>query len=177
MKLEGAAGPAVHEPKENPLMSLTSSSPARRALLLRSIPFWILLVGSLAAAAVGVWLILDKINTMIATLADGSATGVEVYAGQSWVVVGGALLAAGLFGLVVTLALAVARSFVPAPAVEVVESIDWTASAPDDASSTDDEIEAALDRGDSLVVAAEASDDAPVAEGSRDEETAAAPTR
>lgn len=96
-----------------------------RPRLTRSIPFWILLVGSLASIALGAWLIVDKIATMSATLLDGTATGVEVYGGQSWVTVGAALVGAGLVGLVSTLFLAVLRSFVPVAAVASAETIDW----------------------------------------------------
>lgn len=116
-------------------LSPATTAGARPALL-RSIPFWILVVASLASAGVGIWLILEKISTMTTTLANGSATGVEVYAGQSWVILGGALLAAGLFGLFTVLALAAARSFVPAPVVEAIEVIEWTgAEDPADAAS------------------------------------------
>lgn len=122
-------------------MSLRPPATAPRADLLRSIPFWILLVGSIASAAVGVWLILSKIDTMTTTLADGSATGVEVYAGQSWVILGGALLAAGLFGLIAVLALAVARSFVTPRAADVVEVVDWTTAH--ETAGDEDEVELA----------------------------------
>lgn len=100
---------------------------AVRPRLVRSIPFWILLVGSLASVAAGVWLVVDKITLMNATLLDGTATGVEVYGGQAWVTLGAALVGAGLVGLVSILFLAVLRSFVPKPAVEVVEAAEWTA--------------------------------------------------
>ena len=96
-----------------------------RPRLTRSIPFWILLVGSLASIALGAWLVVDKIATMSATLLDGTATGVEVYGGQSWVTLGAALIGAGLVGLVSTLFLAVLRSFVPVTAVASDETIDW----------------------------------------------------
>ncbi len=96
-----------------------------RPRLTRSIPFWILLVGSLASIALGAWLVVDKIATMSATLLDGTATGVEVYGGQSWVTLGAALVGAGLVGLVSTLFLAVLRSFVPVAAVASAETIDW----------------------------------------------------
>lgn len=86
-----------------------------RPRLSRSIPFWILVVGSLVSIAVGSWLVVEKIATMTSKLSDGSATGVEVYAGQSWVVFGAAFVAAGLIGLVAVLALAAARSFIAAP--------------------------------------------------------------
>ena len=107
-----------------------------RPRLIRSIPFWILLVGSIASIALGVWLVLDKIATMSATLLDGTATGVEVYGGQSWVTLGAALVAAGLIGLVSTLFLAVLRSFVAVAPVAPAESIDWDAETE---TLTDDE--------------------------------------
>ncbi|TDN93096.1 hypothetical protein [Microbacterium sp. BK668] len=91
-----------------------------RPSLVRSIPFWILLVGSLASTAVGAWLVVDKISLMNTTLTDGSATGVEVYGGQAWVTLGAVLVGAGLVGLVATLFLGVLRSFVPAAAREEV---------------------------------------------------------
>ena len=95
---------------------------ARRtpASLRRSIPFWLLLAGSLVSFGYGGFLVLDKISTMTATLANGSATGVDVYVGQSWIVVGAAFIGAGLLGLVTLLALAVIRSLVAAPAAPVV---------------------------------------------------------
>ncbi|QIG40815.1 hypothetical protein G5T42_16150 [Microbacterium sp. 4R-513] len=90
-----------------------------RPSLVRSIPFWILLVGSLASTVVGIWLVVDRIGTMNATLTDGSATGVEVYGGQAWVTLGAALVGAGLVGFVAALFLGVLRSFVRPAAVEV----------------------------------------------------------
>ncbi|GAB3599040.1 hypothetical protein [Microbacterium tumbae] len=100
--------------------------------LIRSIPFWLLLVLSLAAIGVGGWIATDQIEVMTTTLLDGTATGVEVYAGQSWVVVAGALIAAGVVGLFLTLFLAAARTLLPKPVVEVVEAIDWTADGGED---------------------------------------------
>ncbi|MGW9159555.1 MULTISPECIES: hypothetical protein [unclassified Microbacterium] len=96
--------------------------------LSRSIGFWLLLVVSLATTAVGGWLISGQIGTMTTTLLDGTATGVEVYVGQSLVVVGAGVLAAGIVGILLTLGLVAARSLVPAPAPTVVEAIDWTAT-------------------------------------------------
>ncbi|WP_243409032.1 hypothetical protein [Microbacterium sp. TPD7012] len=95
--------------------------------LTRSIGFWLLLVVSLAATAVGGWLIAGQIGTMTTTLLAGTATGVEVYVGQSLVVVGAGVLAAGIVGILLSLGLVAARSLVPAPAPAVVEAIDWTA--------------------------------------------------
>ena len=97
--------------------------------LTRSIGFWLLLVVSLAATAVGGWLISGQIATMTTTLLDGTATGIEVYVGQSLVVVGAGVLAAGIVGILLTLGLVAARSLVPTPAPAVVEAIDWTAEA------------------------------------------------
>lgn len=102
-----------------------------RPSLVRSIPFWILIVGSLATSGFGLWLAIDKLGVMTATLADGTATGVEVYVGQVWAIVGGILVATGLVGLGLALVLGVARSFVPQPAVEVVEAIAWSDDADD----------------------------------------------
>ncbi|KJL19715.1 hypothetical protein RN51_03059 [Microbacterium oxydans] len=96
--------------------------------LTRSIGFWLLLIVSLATTAVGAWLISGQIATMTTTLLDGTATGVEVYVGQSLVVVGAGVLAAGIVGILLTLGLVAARALVPAPATAVVEAIDWTAA-------------------------------------------------
>ncbi len=95
--------------------------------LTRSIGFWILLVVSLAAIAVGGWLIAGQIGTMTTTLLDGTATGVEVYVGQSLVVVGSVVLGAGLVGILLSLGLIAARALVPVAAPVVVEPIDWSA--------------------------------------------------
>ena len=97
--------------------------------LTRSIGFWLLLVVSLVATAVGGWLVAGQIGTMTTTLVDGTATGVEVYVGQSLVVVGAGVLAAGIVGILLTLVLVAARSLVPTPAPAVVEAIDWTTEA------------------------------------------------
>ena len=94
-----------------------------RPSLVRSIPFWILLVGSLASVIAGALLVVDKIGIMSEALLAGTATGVEVYVGQSWIVVGGALIAAGLIGLVTVLGLAVVKSLMPAAPVEVFDPI------------------------------------------------------
>lgn len=95
-----------------------------RPRLSRSIPFWGLIAGSAAAVGFGAWLTIDKISVMTSTLTDGSATGVEVYAGQAWALLGAVIAGAGLVGLVAALALGAARSLVT-PAVDVVETITW----------------------------------------------------
>lgn len=94
--------------------------------LTRSIPFWALLVLSLAAVAVGGWLVWDKTSIMQTTLLDGTATNVEVYVGQAWITAGSGVLAAGVIGVLLALVLGAAKSLVPSAPV-VVEEIDWTA--------------------------------------------------
>ncbi|MFJ4996760.1 hypothetical protein ACIP5T_01285 [Microbacterium sp. NPDC088619] len=97
--------------------------------LTRSIGFWLLLVLSLASAGVGGWLIAGQIGTMTSTLLDGTATGIEVYVGQSLVVVGAALLGAGVIGVLIAVGLSAVQALVPSPAPAVVEPIDWTAES------------------------------------------------
>ena len=97
--------------------------------LTRSISYWLLLVLSLASAAVGAWLISDNASVMTAKLLDGTATGVEVYVGQPMIVVGAALLGAGVIGVLLTLALAAVKSLVPAASPAVAEPIDWSKDA------------------------------------------------
>ncbi|HEX5730218.1 dinucleotide-utilizing enzyme [Microbacterium sp.] len=97
-----------------------------RPSLVRSIPFWILLVGSLATAAVGAWLTVDKLAVMSVGLSAGTATPVDVYVGQVWAIIGGILLATGILGLALTLVTAVIRSFVPVTDVEIIEALDWS---------------------------------------------------
>lgn len=108
--------------------------------LTRSIGFWLLLVLSLASAGVGGWIIAGQLGTMTSTLLDGTATGIEVYVGQSLVVVGAALLGAGVIGILIAIALSAVQALVPAPTPVLVEPIDWTAE-----SSDSDESEIAAD--------------------------------
>ncbi|MCP1430172.1 hypothetical protein J3D45_002670 [Microbacterium foliorum] len=105
--------------------------------LTRSIGFWLLLVLSLASAAVGGWIIAGQLGTMTSTLLDGTATGIEVYVGQSLVVVGAALLGAGVIGLLIAVALVAVQALLPTPAPVVVEPIDWTADADDETEPTE----------------------------------------
>ena len=79
---------------------------------------------SLASAGVGGWLIAGQIGTMTSTLLDGTATGIEVYVGQSLVVVGAALLGAGVIGILVAVALSAVQALLPSPAPVVVEPLD-----------------------------------------------------
>lgn len=102
-----------------------------RPSLVRSIPFWILLAGSIATSAFGAWLAVNTLGTMSVALTDGTATPVDVYVGQVWAIVGGILIATGIVGLALALVLAVIRSFVPVTDAEIIEALDW--SADDDA--------------------------------------------
>jgi threonine dehydrogenase-like Zn-dependent dehydrogenase len=119
---------------------------AVRPRLTRSIPFWILLIGSLAVTAYGAWLVVDRISTMNATITAQTATGVEVYGGQAWVTLGAALVGAGVIGLVASLFLAVLRSFVPAT-IEVVEPVEWSEESLADAPAAEGQTDAAADLG------------------------------
>jgi hypothetical protein len=107
-----------------------------RPSLVRSIPFWILLVGSLATSAFGAWLAVTTLGTMSTALTAGTATPVDVYVGQVWAIVGGVLIATGILGLALVLVLGVLRSFVPVTDVEIIEALDWSA---DDEDLTSDE--------------------------------------
>lgn len=91
--------------------------------LTRSAGFWLLIVVTLAAVGVGGWMIAGQVGTMTTTLMDGTATGVEVYVGQSLVVVGAVVLGAGLVGLLLSLGLVAARTLVATPvtAAPIVE--------------------------------------------------------
>ena len=105
-----------------------------RPRLVRSIPFWGLVLVSLATAVAGALLLVDKLGSMTTTLTDGSATGVDVYVGQSVAVLGAILLGAGVIGILLALAVAAAAGLRPVAPVEVVGPIDWSA---DDASELD----------------------------------------
>ncbi len=112
-----------------------------RPSLVRSIPFWILLVGSVATSAFGAWLSVNTLGTMSVALTAGTATPVDVYVGQVWAIVGGILIATGIVGLALALVLAVLRSFVPVTDVEIIEAMDW--SADDDSLVAEESADAA----------------------------------
>ncbi|WP_295783104.1 dinucleotide-utilizing enzyme [uncultured Microbacterium sp.] len=95
-----------------------------RPRLVTSIPFWVLVVASVAAIAGGLAIVLNGIDAMEQVLNDPNATVVQVYVGQSWVVVGAAVLGAGAIGIALVLALAAATALVRRPDV-AVETIDW----------------------------------------------------
>ena len=77
-----------------------------RPRITRSIPFWILVAGSLAAAIAGLVMTLTTLGAMSTPLLDGSATGVDVYVGQVWAIFGAVLLGAGIVGVAMALTLA-----------------------------------------------------------------------
>jgi len=93
--------------------------------LSRSVPFWVLVGGSVVATAGGAVLLFTKLDTMATKLTDGSATGVEVYAGQIWAVLGAILVGVGLIGLALALVLGALSSLAAPAAVDVVEPIAW----------------------------------------------------
>ena len=115
-----------------------------RPSLVRSIPFWILVIGSLATSAFGAWLAVTTLGTMSAALTDGSATPVDVYVGQVWAIVGGILIATGIVGLALALVVAVVRSFVPVTDVEIIEALDWSAEDEADAVAAERDAESTV---------------------------------
>ena len=127
-----------------------------RPPLFRSLPYWFLLSGSIVSAVLGGALVFTNMSTMIATLTDQSATLVQVYGGQSWVVVGSALLTVGLLGVIATLALAVVSTLIPASGAQVLESF-----ADEDVDDVDAPVKTVVP--DAPVVA-----DAAVADGARE---------
>jgi hypothetical protein len=106
-----------------------------RPRLVRSIPFWVLFVGSLALTGVGAWLVVDRLARIEdAITTPAASSNIEVFVGQPAATVGGAVLAAGLIGLLLTLTVATVSSLLPRPAADVIETIDWTSdedSAPE----------------------------------------------
>jgi len=95
-----------------------------RPRLVTSIPFWVLLVLSLASVIGGLVVVFQQIDAMQAVLNDPNATVVTVYVAQSWAIVGAALLGVGVLGVLTTLAVAAVVSTRPRPDVSV-EAIDW----------------------------------------------------
>jgi len=74
-----------------------------RPRLIRSVPFLVLLVGSLASAAGGAYVLLDRLGGMDSRLTAGTATSNDVYVGQIWAVLGAILIGVGLIGLALSL--------------------------------------------------------------------------
>lgn len=99
--------------------------------VLRSIPFWALVVASAITIAVGAWIALSQVDIMTTALTAGTATGVEVYAGQSLAVVGAVVLGAGIAGLLLALGVAAIGSLIPVPAAAELELAAWDDDATD----------------------------------------------
>lgn len=98
-----------------------------RPSLIRSIPFWVLLVGSLVLTAVGAWLVIERLGRIEdAIVSQTPEATIEVYVGQPAVIAGAIVLGAGLVGILLSLAVAAYATLRARPAVEVVEAIDWT---------------------------------------------------
>jgi hypothetical protein len=121
---------------------MRSENMPTRPHLVRSIPFWALVAASLATALSGAALLVDKLGVMTTTLTDGTATGVEVYVGQSVAVLGAILLGAGIIGILIALAIAAASTLRPHAPVEIVEPLDWSADADDEAAPADEAADA-----------------------------------
>jgi hypothetical protein len=100
-----------------------------RPRLIRSIPFWGLVVVSLATIAGGWYITTEKIGSMTTTLTDGTATGVDVYVGQTVAQLGSILIGAGVIGILLALGIAALSTLRPQAPVEIVEPIDWTSEA------------------------------------------------
>ncbi|UJP10918.1 hypothetical protein L2X99_04715 [Microbacterium sp. KUDC0406] len=105
----------------------------KKTSLVRSVPYLALVLLSLIAIGLGGWLSTRQIGAMTSALLDGTATGVEVYAGQSWVMLGAVVLGCGVIGLLLALALAAAKALLPRPQAEAGEPVDGAAQ--DEASS------------------------------------------
>src|SRR5690606_3456419 len=91
----------------------------------RSIPYWMLSGLSLVAVAVGGWLVWDNTSTMQSTLLDGTATNVEVYVGQAWITAGAGILAAGIIGVLLALALGAAKTLRSTASPVVADEASW----------------------------------------------------
>lgn len=112
-----------------------------RPRLARSIPFWALVALSLATVLAGAALLVDRLGVMTTTLTDGTATGVDVYVGQSLAGLGATLLGAGVVGLLLSLAIAAVSTLRPNRPLDVVEPVGGLAvedDEPEAASSADD---------------------------------------
>lgn len=95
-----------------------------RPHLVRSVPFWGLVVVSLATAAGGGYLLSDRLGSMTTVLTAGTATPVDVYVGQSMAVAGAIVLGAGIIGLLLALGIAALSTLRPRIAGAVAEAED-----------------------------------------------------
>jgi len=99
-----------------------------RPRLTRSIPYGLLIAGSLASAAAGAALLVDKLGGMDVRLTDGTATGNDVYVGQIWAVFGAILVGAGVVGLLLAFTVGAVSALVPSAAAVEPPASDEAAS-------------------------------------------------
>ncbi|MEW1833431.1 dinucleotide-utilizing enzyme [Microbacterium sp. NPDC079995] len=99
-----------------------------RPRLTRSIPFWLLVAGSLASGAAGGVVLMDKLAKMETALTAGTATGVDVYVGQIWAVLGAILVGVGAIGLLLAFTLGALRAFAVAPRAATADERDALAT-------------------------------------------------
>jgi hypothetical protein len=102
-----------------------------RPHLVRSVPFWGLVVVSLATAAGGAYLLSDRLGSMTTVLTAGTATPVDVYVGQSVAVTGAIVLGAGIIGLLLALGITALSTLRPRTQVEPASSVDADEAASD----------------------------------------------
>lgn len=107
-----------------------------RPRLTRSIPFWLLVAGSLASGAAGGVVLMDKLAKMETALTAGTATGVDVYVGQIWAVLGAILVGVGAIGLLLAFTLGALRAF--AVATRAQRAADDEPATAQDAAATED---------------------------------------
>lgn len=112
--------------------------------LIRNLGFWLLLAASVASTTFGTLITTGQLGMMTAKLLDNTAVAVDVYVGQSRVVVGAVLLGVGVLGILLVLTLIAAKSLVQ-PAAPV-------GATPIDAASALVEPLAAPDASDVLLV-------------------------
>lgn len=112
-----------------------------RPRLTRSIPFWLLVAGSLASGAAGGVVLMDKLAKMETALTAGTATGVDVYVGQIWAVLGAILVGVGAIGLLLAFTLGALRAFTVAPRAQRAADdgrVDDEPTTAQDAAATED---------------------------------------
>lgn len=112
-----------------------------RPRLTRSIPFWLLVAGSLASGAAGGVVLMDKLAKMETALTAGTATGVDVYVGQIWAVLGAILVGVGAIGLLLAFTLGALHAFTVAPRTQRAADdgrVDDEPATAQDAAATED---------------------------------------
>lgn len=113
-----------------------------RPTLVRSIPFWVLFVGSLALTGFGAWMVFDRLVGFENGVREGAADqaaqldlSISTYTVGPAATAGAVILGAGVIGLLLTAAVAAIASVLPRPAVAHVEAGDLTAEETPDATA------------------------------------------